>query len=131
MNIVDLERTHEISFHDSDLCSLSIDFVERTVEFILNVCVGEPGSADPERRRRAHVVMSGLEYLVLAPPDPTYPYQRGVAVDIDPCGPDETVSSRYQIPQGAFSGRFFVSDWNSFIHFAAMDVQLTWLESKQ
>jgi hypothetical protein len=30
--------------------------------------------------------------------------------------------------QGGFAARFFVIDWNAFIHFAAMDVTLTWAD---
>jgi len=32
-----------------------------------------------------------------------------------------------QVPAGGFAGRFFVTEWNAFIHFAALDARLTWL----
>jgi hypothetical protein len=33
-----------------------------------------------------------------------------------------------QVPQGGFAGRFFITEWNAFIHFAALEARLTWLE---
>jgi hypothetical protein len=32
-----------------------------------------------------------------------------------------------QVPAGGFAGRFFVTEWNGFIHFAALEARLTWL----
>ena len=133
MGITELEAEFDISFHDSMLRTLSANFAKRTAEFVLDVCVGHPGAAtesERERRRAARLELAGLEYLIVDPPDPKYPYRKHEPVDIDPCDPDQTMTASYPIPQGAFAGRFFVSDWNAFIHFAAMQVALTWLESE-
>ena len=32
-----------------------------------------------------------------------------------------------QVPAGGFAGRFFVTEWNASIHFAALEARLTWL----
>jgi hypothetical protein len=133
VGIAELEAEFDISFHDSLLRTLSADFAKRTAEFVMDVCVGLPGAAtetERERRRLARLELAGLEYLVVDPPDPKYPYRKHGPVDIDPCSPDEDMATRYPIPQGAFAGRFFVSDWNAFIHFAAMQAALTWLEAE-
>ena len=131
MNIAELEGKVGITFHDSLLRELSANLVERTADFVLDVCVGDPDARpgpERERRRAARLRLTGLEYLVVEPPDPKYPYSRHEPVDIDPCEPDKEVAGRYRIPQAAFAGRFFVSDWNAFIHFAALNAALTWLE---
>ena len=131
VSIGELEAKLEISLHDSLLRELSTDLVGRTAEFILDVWVGDPEAApgpERERRRAARLTLSGLEYLVVDPPDPSYPYALRKPVDLDPCGPDNEVAGRYRLPEGAFAARFFVSDWNAFIHFAAMTAALTWLE---
>ena len=131
MGIEELETELGITFHDSLLRTLSANFAKRTAEFVLDVCVGDPDAAtesERERRRAARLELAGLEYLVVDPPDPKYPYRAHRPVDIDPCGPDQSMTARYPVPQGAFAGRFFVSDWNAFIHFAAMQVAVTWLE---
>ena len=131
MSIEELERELGISFHDALLCTLSTDYVRRTAELILDVCVGDP-DAPPgparERRRRGRLELTGVEYLAVDLPDPTYPYRGRGSVDFDPCAADPSVSSRFQIPEGAFAARFFVSDWNAFIHCAAMNAAVSWLQ---
>jgi hypothetical protein len=55
MTIAELESSLNLSFHDALLHSLTIDFVARRAELILDVCVGNPDaacSAERERRRR-------------------------------------------------------------------------------
>jgi hypothetical protein len=131
VNIAELERKLGITFHDSLLRELSTSLVERTADFVLDVWVGDPDTRpgpERERRRAGRLRLTGLEYLVVEPPDPKYPYSRHEPVDIDPCEPDAEVVRRYRIPEGSFAGRFFVSDWNAFIHFAAMNAALAWLE---
>ena len=131
MSIEELERELGISFHDALLSSLSADFVTRTAEMVLEVCLGNPDAPpglERERRRRGRLVLTGLEYLAVDPPDPTYPYRGPGPVDIDSCSADPAVSSRYRLPDRAFAGRFFVSDWNAFIHVAAMNATLSWLQ---
>jgi len=131
VSIAELETELGISLHDSLLHELSTNLVNRTAEFVLDVSLGDPNASpgpDRERRRAARLRLTGLQYLVVDPPDPSYPYGLGEPVDIDPCGPDNVVAGRYRLPEGAFAARFFVSGWNAFIHFAAMHAALTWLE---
>ena len=133
MNIAELEAELGITFHDSLLRKLSTDFVARTVEFVLDVCVGDPEATTEqqrERRRAARLELTGLQYLVIDPPDPSYPYRDHSPVDVDPCDANKELAARYRTPEGAFAGRLFVSDWNGFIHFAAMNAALTWLEAE-
>ena len=131
MSIEELEGELGISFHDALLCTLSTDFVSRTAEMVLDLCVGDPDAPpgpERERRRRGRLVLTGLEYLAVDPPDPTYPYRGPGPVDIDACSADPAVASRYRIPNGAFAARLFVSDWNAFIHLAAMNATMSWLQ---
>lgn len=127
----DLEKRVDVGLHDSLLGQLAVDLEARTLEFVLSVCVGDVDSPDMEereRRRKARIRLSGLVYFAVDPPDPKYPYDLGEATDVDACGPDEQLSGRYPLPRGAFSGRLFVTDWNAFIHFAATEASLSWLE---
>lgn len=131
MRIAELGAELGITFHDSLLRTLSMNVVGQTVEFLLDVCVGDPDALDGatrERRRAGRLELTGLQYFVVDPPDPSYPYRLQGPLDIDPCDADPEIVARYRIPEGGFAGRFFVSDWNAFIHFAAMDAHLTWLE---
>jgi hypothetical protein len=131
MNIAELEAEHGLTFHDSLLRGLSTDFTSRTVEFVLEVCVGDPKAAteqERERRRVARLELTGLQYFVIDPPDPSYPYRDEGPVDVDPCDADQDLAARYRMPESAFAGRLFVSDWNGYIHFAATNAALTWLD---
>jgi hypothetical protein len=134
MTIPDLESELGVTFHDALLHSLTADFVNRVAVFILDMWVGNPDSesiAERERRRTGRLELSGLQYLAIDPPDPKYPYAEPAAVDIDPCGPDEALASRYELAAGLFAGRMFVSDWNGFIHFAAANAALTWVNADE
>jgi hypothetical protein len=131
VNITQLEHELGITLHDALLCTLSTDFINRTAELVLEVCVGDPDApcdAARERHRKGRLELTGLEYLAVDPPDPAYPYRKAQSVDIDPCDADLAVSSRYEMPEGAFAGRLFVSDWNAFIHFAAMNATMSWVQ---
>lgn len=131
MSIEELERDLGISFHDALLRTLSTDFVSRTAEMVLDVCVGDPGAplgTERERRRRGRLVLTGLDYLAVDPRDPTYPYRGPGSVDVDSCAADPAMASRYPISAEAFAARLFVSDWNAFIHVAAMNATMQWLQ---
>jgi hypothetical protein len=76
---------------------------------------------------------AGFHYFVIEPPDTdhlSYP-QRPIQVD----GHPEDVSTfslfehlRPKLSGDAFCCRFYVHDWNSFIHMAAKGAQFTWVE---
>ncbi|MEQ8791659.1 MAG: hypothetical protein RIC55_35680 [Pirellulaceae bacterium] len=131
MNLKKLQSELDLTLHDALLRKLSTDFVAGTADFILDVCVGDPdgkSERERERRRAGRLQLTGLQYLAVDPPDPNSPYGDQSPVRVDPCDADQEVATRYRIPDGAFSGRFFVSDWNGFIHFAAAAATLEWLE---
>ncbi len=130
MNISELEEHFEISFHDSLLHALRTDFVAQTADFELNVCVGDPDAKsekERERRRMARLRLTGLQYLAVDSPDPSYPYRDSGPVDVDHCEADVELADRYSSSENVFSGRFFVSDWNAFIHYSAKHAELSWL----
>lgn len=110
---------------------MSIDFTARKAVFTLSVWVGSmlnPPGPEREKYRKGRLTLVGLEYLAIEPPQPDYPYGEGGSIRIDLDDPDDAVAgSRPHAKQG-FAGRFFVSEWNSFIHFAAEDATLEWLE---
>lgn len=133
MTIKELEAKLGLTLHDAQLDSLSVDYVKRTANFIMDICVGDPeakAEKDRERWRKGRLSLTGLQYLVIDPPDPTYLYNDPSAVDLDPCDADQEIAPRYRIPDDGFEGRFFVSDWNAFIHFAATNATLNWLNQK-
>jgi len=118
-------------FHDAVLRSHSSDLAEQRAEFVLDVWVEDSDRSvvmEGEPYRPAHLELFGLAYLVLDDPDPRYLAQSGAPLRIDACAADENADLARQVPEGGFAGRFFVFEWNAFIHFAAREARLTWLD---
>ena len=131
MNIEQLEAELPNGFHDTLLRTFSSDPAERRAEFVLDVWVGDLHSSlesERECRRPALLELLELAYLVVDEPDPRYPVTKGSPVQIDACNPDDNAELAGQVPVGGFAGRFFVAEWNAFIHFSAREARLTWLE---
>src|SRR5690349_8539031 len=130
VNLEDLEADLPNGLHDALLRTFSSDLAERRAEFVIDVWMGDLHSAvssERERRRPARLELLGLTYLIVDDLDPRYPYAKEAPVQIDACGADDDPELARQVPQGGFAGRFFVTEWNGFIHFAAVEARLTWL----
>jgi hypothetical protein len=132
VTIDELEADLPNGFHDALLRTFSSDLGEHRAEFILDVWLGDlhsPETSERERRRPARLELLGLAYLVLDDPDPRYPGLNRSPVQIDACAADDDATLSRQVPPGGFAGRFFVTEWNAFIHFAAFEARLTWIET--
>ena len=130
MHIEELEAELPNGLHDAMLRTFSENPADRRAEFILDVWLGDLRSAVSEERERyrpARLELLELAYLVLDDPDPRYPAGDGSPLRIDACAADDDPQRSLQVPDGGFAGRFFVTEWNAFIHFAALDARLTWI----
>jgi hypothetical protein len=118
-------------FHDSYLERLSIDFERRVAVFDLELWVGDETSKDEDVReamRAGQLLLEGLRFCVLDPPHPDGPYaEPGAAWLVDICEADLELPPARQLPAGAFAARFFVHQWNAFIHVAATHAELRWV----
>jgi hypothetical protein len=132
VNLDTLEAELPNGLHDARLRSYSSDPVERRAEFVLDVWLGDlhsSAASDRERRRAARLELLGVAYLVVDDLDPRYPVTTGAPVQIDSCAADDNTELANQVPAGGFAGRFFVTEWNAFIHFAAVEARLSWLDT--
>jgi hypothetical protein len=132
VNIEELEADLPNGLHDALLRTFSSDAPERRAEFILDVWLGDLRSsvnAERERYRPARLELLELAYLVIDESDPRYPAGDGSPLRIDACAADDDPQRSRQVPRGGFAGRFFVTEWNAFIHFAALDARLTWINA--
>jgi hypothetical protein len=130
VNIDELEAGLPNGLHDTRLRTFSSDLAERRAEFVIDVWIGDLHSSvtsERERRQPARLELLGLVYLIVDDLDPRYPDAKEVPVQIDSCAADDNPDLARQVPQGGFAGRFFVTEWNGFIHFAAVEARLTWL----
>jgi hypothetical protein len=132
VNIEELEAALPNGLHDALLRSFSSDPAQRRADFVMDVWLGDLHSSVPaerERRRPARLELLGLAYLVLDDADPRYPVADESPVQIDACMADDNAALARQVPAGGFAGRFFVTEWNAFIHFAALEARLIWIDT--
>lgn len=130
VNIKDIDATLPNGLHDMLVERLTIDFIDRIATLDVSVWIGDLASAlDAEReaRRRGKLLLHGLQFCVLEPPDPRYPFADSDALWlVDLLDADPNVVGSIPLPPQAFSARFFVNQWNSFVHVAALDATLVW-----
>ena len=115
-------------FHDGQLLAFSLDVSTRlaTVDLMLWVSSDSPDATDNETLRSAQLVLVDVAYFVVESPDRDYPYGDAgpVMIDLAESDPDRGLPPT---ADGYFAARFFVCDWNSFIHFSARDATLQWV----
>lgn len=132
MTFEELDRKFPNGFDDAEITSLQLDYQHRTAELHLNLRGNPPDSPNRNEYQRAVLLLNGFYYVVIEPPDADhlwYP-QRSIQVN----GYPEDVSQfplfghlKPKLSRDAFCCRLYVHDWNSFIHVAARDAQLSWV----
>ena len=111
---------------------VAVDYARRSATMTMRLLIGTPESDDQDQYRQAALDITGLCYFAIEPPDPTYPFTRtGSPINVAgyPEDPEKFPALKGLLPvlpKGVTCYRFFVHDWNSFIHIAARDVQLSW-----
>src|SRR6266850_981446 len=87
MTFEELEYGLPNGLHDSEVSSILVDYVQRTVIMQLSVFVGEL-DASPELReayKEGSLIISGLFFLVVEPPDLRYPFAKPSSLHTDTC----------------------------------------------
>jgi hypothetical protein len=131
MNLDDLAAQLPNGFHDARLRAHSADPAQGRAELVMDVWIGDLQSSvnsERERRSAARLELLGLAYFVVDERDLRYPLTGEAPVQIDACAADDNPELARQVPRGGFAGRFFVTEWNAFIHFAALEARLTWMD---
>ncbi|MGH9758696.1 MAG: hypothetical protein ACRD4M_13235 [Candidatus Acidiferrales bacterium] len=133
MTFEELDALYPNGFDDAHVDSLQVDYQNRTAELKLSVRGNPPDSPNEDEYQRAVLVLRGFYYFVIEPPDADhlwYPV-RSIQMNCYPEDPSQFPlfeNLKPKLAAGAFCCRFYVHDWNSFIHIAAKDVQLSWAE---
>lgn len=115
-------------FHDGQILAFSLDLATRVATIDLRLWVDHqvtPDRPDGEALRSARLELIGVAYFVVESPDDKYPYADSGPVTID-LGEADPGRGLPPTMESHFAGRFFVSDWNSFIHFSAREATLRW-----
>ena len=127
---IDISDLIGIWFHDVRVSRISIDYVRREVELECTIPVGWWNSPNreglTEGEKKGTLVLTGLLYLVLEPPDANYPYEDSQGIEVTgtgPVAPEQFAVHLSRMPQDlpeeAFLQYFYVSEWNAYIFVAA------------
>jgi len=133
MTFEQLDALHPNGFDDAYIDSLRVDYQNRTAELRLSLRGNPPGSPNADDYERAVLLLDGFYYLVIEPPDADHLWYPVRSIQINGYPEDASQFPLFEnlkpkLPTGAFCCRFYVHDWNAFIHVAARDAQLSWLE---
>ncbi len=120
-------------FDDAEITGLTLDYQDRTAKLQLNLRGSPPDSPNRDEYQQAVLLLNGFYYFVIEPPDADhlwYP-QRSIQVNGYPEDASQFPLFEHLKPKvsgDAFCCRFYVHDWNSFIHIAAKDAQFSLVE---
>jgi hypothetical protein len=132
MTFEDLDRRFPNGLDDAEITAIAVDYEKRLATLRLNMRGNPPDSSDRDVYAPAVLRASGIYYVSIEPPDPehlSHPKRDKITVDGLPEDPRDFPllnDLKKKAATGAFCCRFFVHDWNSFIHIAAADAEFFW-----
>ena len=132
MTLTEIEDNLPNGLHDAEVERIEIDYEKKRAKFTLLLWTGDLSSQDEsvqESSQEADLTLTGLIYCIIEPPDPNYSFLKASPITIgagsateDPIKTETILPKNF--PDGAFAYWFFVHEWNSFIHIAAMDASI-------
>jgi hypothetical protein len=130
VTLEELEDSLPNGLHDAEIQRVCIDYQQRTMTIDMSVFVGDI-AAPPEKReayRDGSLVISGLQFATIEPPDARYPFSTPGTLRVDTCDMKKNLdpSLVQALPKDAFVRTFFVDDWNAFVHVAGLGAEIQW-----
>jgi hypothetical protein len=128
VTLEELAATLPNGFHDAEFKRLAADYRDRRVSIDVAVWIGDMDEnfAPTECYRDGELVIEGLQFLVIEPPDQRYPYAREHALRVDLGMPEPGRPKLPKPPNDCFLSSFFVNEWNAFIWISGRAANLTW-----
>ena len=131
MTFEELDQRFPNGLDDAEISGLTVDYRERTARLQMNMRGSRPESPDAQEYRRATLIVRGFYYFSIEAPDADHLHPQGSKITVDGLPEDSANFPLFErlkstLPVGAFCCRFFVHDWNSFIHIAAKDAEFLW-----
>jgi hypothetical protein len=132
MDLAQIAQILPNGFHDAQVRKIALDYEAHEGVIDLDIWIGDPSAniqRDRDAYRRSELWLRGLVYAILEAPGPGSSIGGGEKLWID--GGQYAAGVEVQrpgvpLPTGAFAYWFYVHNWNSFMHFAAMDGQFRW-----
>lgn len=133
MTFEELDALYPNGFDDAYVDSLCMDYQYRTAELQLSLRGNPPYSPNEHEYQRALLVLRDFYYFVVEPPDTDHLWCPVRSIQINGYPEDGNQFPLFEhlkekLSAGAFCCRFYVHDWNSYIHMAAKDAQFSWVE---
>jgi hypothetical protein len=130
VTLEELELSLPNGLHDAEMQRVSIDYQQRTMTIDLSVFVGEIDAPLEQREayREGTLLISGLQFASIEPPDANYPLSEPGASRIDSCDMTKNLDPNLvkALPASSFITSLFIDDWNAFIHFAGLAAEIKW-----
>jgi hypothetical protein len=127
----ELDQRFPNGFVDAHITSISVDYQKHTATLHLIMRGNAADSPDFDVYAPAVLTARKIYYVAIEPPDSAHllgPEREKITVD----GLSEDMNDPHfgqfksKLPVGVFCCRFFVHDWNSFIHIGAAEAEFSW-----
>jgi hypothetical protein len=130
VTLEELENSLPNGLHDAEMQRVNIDYRQRTITLDMSVFVGDVDAPNEKREayREGTLVVSGLQFAAIEPPDGRYPFASPEASRVDSCEMTKNLDPRLlqSLPEGSFVRSLFVVDWNAFVHIAGSSAEIHW-----
>lgn len=131
MTLDELDEKYPDGLYDAEVTGIAIDYRSRTATVQLNLRASLPDSPKSGEYTPAVLSIQGFSYIAIEAPDSDrlLGWVRQ-AIQVSAFAEDPKQFPLFEhvksgLPVGAFICRLFVHDWNSFIHIAARDAELS------
>ncbi len=128
MSIEEVEKTLPNGLHDAVIRRHVVDYEKRTLEFNIDVWVGDLGSTvegERERYNSGILRFEGLEYFVIEPPSEVKVLFEPFSISIGNPAVDRIKPSVIlpEVPDGTFPTFFFIYKLEAFMHICSSKVE--------
>lgn len=132
MTFEEIEQELPNGFHDAEIRTIAVNFVDRSIAVGMDLHFGSEGDSDPERHRSGTLKVESFCLFFIEPPDPRYRFvpngsPLNASGDSVTTGKDPAVDGLLRnLPTGVTLYRFFLDDWNSFLYLGGANVEFSW-----
>lgn len=137
MTFEELDERFPNGFDDARLGLLSVNYADRSILLQLSLGTNSPEGPNSQEYTRANLILREFYYVSVEPPDADrFLNARRSMITIDGLPEDANnfplfTLIRQSVPAGGFFCRFFVHDWNAFMHLAAKDAEFSVVQDEK
>lgn len=133
MTFEELDERFANGMDSARIREIIVDYARHELTLKMRIRGNSPDGPNRDDYREAVLKVMGLHYISIDAPDDFdhLSYRNREEIIVDGLPEDPNTFALYEqfgpaLQAGAFSCRFFVHDWNSFIHIAGRDARFDW-----